>query len=136
MTRDGASGLPTSLLCETHSSGATRREKPPLLTAPVRLKVSSTVVGNWGPTTPAGLDRVDFIVVSVVALEGDLLTTRRVGRVAVVRGVVGDWLPTIPAGFDRIDLFVASGVVGKCYPLAAGRRCRRDPRWMGARGLR
>jgi hypothetical protein len=44
------------------------------LTAPVRLKVSSTVVGDLLPTTPTGVDRVDFIVVSVVALEGDLLT--------------------------------------------------------------
>jgi hypothetical protein len=74
MACDGTSGLQISLLSETHSSGATRREKPLLLTAPVRLKVPSTVVGDWGPTTSAGVDRVDFIVVSVVALEGDLLT--------------------------------------------------------------
>jgi hypothetical protein len=84
MTHDGASGLQISLLWETHFSGATRREKSLLLTVPVRLKVSSTVVGNWDPTAPAGFDRIDFIVVSVVALEGDLLTTWRVGRGAVV----------------------------------------------------
>src|SRR5215211_5961490 len=111
MTRDGASGLPTSLLCETHSSGATRREKPPLLTAPVRLKVSSTVVGNWGPTTPAGLDRVDFIVVSVVALEGYLLTAWRVGRVAVVRGVVGELFLAPSVSLDGVDLKVVSVVL-------------------------
>jgi hypothetical protein len=93
MTHDGASGLQISLLWETHFSGATRREKSLLLTVPVRLKVSSTVVGNWDPTAPAGFDRIDFIVVSVVALEGDLLTTWRVGRGAVVGGVVGEFQP-------------------------------------------
>ena len=48
-------------LCETHSSGSIRRETS-LLTAPVRLIVVSTVVGNWGPTTTTGADRIDLRV--------------------------------------------------------------------------
>src|SRR5215213_3130182 len=43
------------ILCETHSSGSIRREKSLLLTAPVRIAVVSTVVGDLLPTTPAGL---------------------------------------------------------------------------------
>src|SRR5215204_376094 len=54
-------------LYETHSSGGTRREKSLLLAPPVRILVVSSVVSDWLPTTPAGVDRVDFIVVSVVA---------------------------------------------------------------------
>ena len=73
MTRDGASGLPTSLLCETHSSGATRREKS-LLTAPVRIDVPISVVGDLLPTTPAWLDRPDLTVGSGVVDIGYPLT--------------------------------------------------------------
>jgi hypothetical protein len=61
MTRDGASGLPISLLCETHSSGATRREQS-LLTAPVRIAVVISVVGDLLPATPVGLDRPDLSI--------------------------------------------------------------------------
>ena len=63
--RDGSSGLQTSLYCETHSSGSTRREKS-LLTAPVRIAVVISVVGDLLPTTPAGLDRPDLTVASGV----------------------------------------------------------------------
>jgi hypothetical protein len=49
MTRDGISGLQISLLCETHSSGATRREKSLLLTAPVRLIGQSVPAFSPGP---------------------------------------------------------------------------------------
>ena len=53
--RDGASGLSTSLLsAKLTPPGATRREQS-LLTAPVRIAVVSTVVGDLLPTTPAGL---------------------------------------------------------------------------------
>ena len=48
-------------LCETHSSGATRREQS-LLAAPVRIAVVISVVGDWLPTTPAGCDRIDLSV--------------------------------------------------------------------------
>ena len=73
MARDGASGLPTSLLCETHSSGATRREQS-LLTAPVRIDVVISVVGDLEPTTPVRLDRPDLTVASGVADKGYPLT--------------------------------------------------------------
>ena len=73
MTRNGTSGLQISLLCETHSSGATRREKS-LLTAPVRIDVVISVVGNLLPTTPAWLDRPDLTVGSGVVDIGYPLT--------------------------------------------------------------
>jgi len=73
MTRGGTSGLQISLLCETHSSGATRREKS-LLTAPVRIGVVSSVVGDLLPTTPAGLDRPDLTVGSGRVYVGYALT--------------------------------------------------------------
>ena len=73
MSYDGASGLPTSLLCETHSSEATRRDKS-LFTAPVRIAVVISVVGDLLPTTPAGLDRPDLTVASGVVDIGNLLT--------------------------------------------------------------
>src|SRR5215208_3539970 len=65
-------------ICETHSSGATRWEQS-LLTAPVRIAVQSSVVGDWEPTTSAGFDRVDLGVGSgdVVAISY-ALTGRRV----------------------------------------------------------
>src|SRR5918993_1130851 len=106
--------------CETHSSGVTRREQS-LLTAPVRIAVVSSVVGDLEPASPVGLDRPDLTVGSGdVVFIGYLLTGRRVGRVVVVGGVVGDLEPVSPVGLDRVDLFVVSGVVGKCYPLAVG----------------
>src|SRR5215204_650363 len=69
----GASGLPTSLLCETHSSGATRRERS-LFTAPLRIAVVISVVGDLLPTTPVGLDRPDLTVASGVVDIGYPLT--------------------------------------------------------------
>jgi hypothetical protein len=51
----------------THSSGGTRREESLLLAPPVRILVVSSVVSDWEPTTPAGFDRVDLLVVSDVA---------------------------------------------------------------------
>jgi hypothetical protein len=71
--RDGASGLPTSVLRQTHSSGATRREQS-LFTAPVRIAVVISVVGGLLPTTPAGLDSPDLSVGSGVVDIGYLLT--------------------------------------------------------------
>src|SRR5829696_7946144 len=117
----GASGLPTSLLCETHSSGATRREQS-LLTAPVRIAVVISVVGDWLPTTPAGCDRIDLSVGGCGVVDiGYLLTGRRVGRVVVVRSVVGDVEPASPVGLDCVDLIVASGdEVSIGYAFAAG----------------
>jgi hypothetical protein len=41
------------ILCDTHSSGATRREKSLLLAPPVRSIVASTVVGDFLPASPA-----------------------------------------------------------------------------------
>ena len=70
------SGVPGSdlfTLCETHSSGATRREKS-LLTAPVRIDVPISVVGDLLPTTPAWLDRPDLTVGSGVVDIGYPLT--------------------------------------------------------------
>jgi hypothetical protein len=55
MTRDGVSGLQISLLCETHSSGATRKEQS-LLTAPVWPVVVKTVVSDLEPSSPVGFD--------------------------------------------------------------------------------
>ena len=67
-------------LCETHSSGATRKEES-LLSAPVRIIVVSSVVGDWALTTPVGADCIDFSVgCSGVVDIGYLLTGRRVGR--------------------------------------------------------
>src|SRR5215217_2281602 len=107
----------------TQSSGATRREKS-LLPPPVRIIVVSTVVGDWLPTTPAGVDRVDLSVGSGCVVDiGYLLTGRRVGRVVVARTVVGDVELAPSVGLDRVDLGVGSGsgvVVGIGYPLAAG----------------
>jgi len=120
MTRDGASGLPTSVLCETHSSGPTRREES-LLTPPVRIEVGRGVVGDLVHTTSVWFDRVDLTVGSGVVDIGYLRTGRRVGRVEVARSVVGDVELASPVGFDGADLFVASGdVVGIGYPLAVG----------------
>jgi hypothetical protein len=119
-TRDGVSGLPTSVLCETHSSGPTRREQS-LLTSPVRIKVGRGVVDDLVRTTPVGFDGVDLTVGSGVVDIGYALTGRRVGRVEVARSVVGDVELASPVGFDGADLFVASGdVVGIGYPLAVG----------------
>ena len=74
MTRDGgASGLSTSLLCETHSSGATRREKS-LFAPPGRIGVVISVVGDLLPTTSTGLDRPDLTVASGVVDIGYPLT--------------------------------------------------------------
>src|SRR5215213_1071401 len=105
---------------EPHSCGAIRREQS-LLTAPVRIIVVISVVGDLLPTSPVGLDRPDLSVASGVVDKGYPLTRRRVGRVLVVRGVVGDWLPATPIGLDRVDLFVASGdEVSIGYAFAAG----------------
>src|SRR5215212_7987478 len=110
-------------LCETHSSGATRRGQS-LLSAPVRLIVACTVVGDVESASPIGADRIDLFVGpgsgSTVVFIGYLLTGRRVGREVVVRGVIGDWLPASPVGFDGVDLIVPSDEVGICYPLAIG----------------
>ena len=48
-----------SLPCDTHSSGATRREQS-LLTPPVGIIVVRIVVGYSGPTTSVGLDVIDL----------------------------------------------------------------------------
>src|SRR5215204_6674519 len=60
-------------LCETHSSGPTRRKKP-LLTAPGRILVVISVVGDLEPTTPIRFDRPDLVVASGVVDKGYLLT--------------------------------------------------------------
>jgi hypothetical protein len=108
----GASGLPTSLLCETHFSGATRREESlPLassFTCPVRIIVLRIVAGDWGPTTPVGVDVIDLAVAGCGVVDiGYLLAIRRVGRAVVVRIVVGDVEPASPGGVDNVDLAVA-----------------------------
>jgi hypothetical protein len=72
-TRNDASGLPISLLCETHSSGATRSEKS-LLTPPVRIKVGRDVVDDLVLTLPVWFDRVDLTVGSGVVDKGYALT--------------------------------------------------------------
>ena len=107
MTRDGASGLPISLLWETHSSGATRREQS-LLTAPVRLKVVRTVVGDVESASPIGFDRIDLSVGSGSGLVGIgyPIATGTVVRVVVLRRVVGDVEPAPSADLDGIDLGV------------------------------
>jgi hypothetical protein len=109
-----------TLLCETHSSGAIRREQS-LFTAPVRLLVVMSVVGDLEPTTPVGLDRPDLTLGSGVIDKGYPLTGRRVGRVLVVRGVIGDWLPASPIDLDCVDLIVVSVVARICYLLTAWR---------------
>src|SRR5215217_5588256 len=96
-------------LCETHSSAATRRDKS-LLTAPVRLIVACTVVGDVESASPIGADRIDLFVGSGsgVVFISYLLTGRRVGREVVVLRVVGDVEPAPTADLDGVDLFVAS----------------------------
>ena len=83
MTRDGTSRLQISLLDETHSSGATRREQS-LLAAPVRIAVVISIVGDLLPASPAGLDRPDLTVGSGRVYVGYALTGRREGRGGVV----------------------------------------------------
>jgi hypothetical protein len=62
-------------LCETRSSGATRREQSLLLSAPVRIAVVISVVGDLLPTTPARVDRPDLTVGSGDVVDiGYLLT--------------------------------------------------------------
>ena len=92
-----------SLLCETHSSGATRSEKS-LLTPPVRIKVGRGVVDDLVLTTSVWFDRVDLTVGSGVVDIGYALTGRRVGRVGVARIVVGELALTSPAGVYSVDL--------------------------------
>jgi hypothetical protein len=116
MTRDGASGLSTSVRCETHFSGATQREES-LLTPPVRIVVGRGVVGDSVFTTPVGFDRIDLGVVSIVSCIGYLLTRWRVGRVVVICIVVGDVELVPTADLDRIDLVVLSVVARKGYPI-------------------
>ena len=97
-TRDGTSGLQISLLCETHSSGATRREQS-LLTPPVRIMVVRIVVGDSGPATPVRLNVIDLGVSGSGVVDiGYLLTGRRVGRLEVIRIVVGEVFPAPPLG--------------------------------------
>jgi hypothetical protein len=85
-----------SLLCETHSSGATRREQS-LFTAPVRIEVVPIVGGDWGPATPVGLDVMDLCVSGSGIVDiGYALAGRRVGRLYVICVVVGDVLPAPP----------------------------------------
>ena len=60
-------------LCETRSSGATRREKS-LLTAPEGPVVVISVVGDLLPTTPVGFDRPNLTVGCGVVDVGYLLT--------------------------------------------------------------
>src|SRR5215208_70298 len=62
-----------TLLCETHSSGAIRREQS-LLAAPVRIAVVISVVGDLLPTAPVRLDRPDLVVASGVVDKSYLLT--------------------------------------------------------------
>src|ERR671911_167512 len=123
-SRDGASGLPISLLCETHSSVATRREEslPPAssFTCPVRTIVLRIVAGDCGPTTPVGVDVKDvWVSVSRIVDIGYLLAIRRVGRVVVVRSVLGDVELASAVGVDRVNLPVVSGVVLVGYLGAA-----------------
>ena len=127
-TRDGVSGLPTSLLCETYSSGATRREESLLrptsaFTCPVRIPVLRIVVGDFGITTTVGVDVIDLVVAGSWVVDiGYALTGRRVGRVVVVRIVLGDVDPASPVDVDRVDLVVAIGdEVGIGYLLAIRR---------------
>src|SRR5215204_2929268 len=123
-TRHGDSGLPPYVLCETHSSGSIRREGS-LLTAPVRIIVVISVVGDWGPTTPAGFYRIDLSVGSGCLVDiGYLLTGRSVVGEVVVRGVVGEWFLASSAGIDGVDLCVLSVVALEGY-LLAGRRVGR-----------
>ncbi len=127
-TRDGVSGLPTSLLCETHSSGATRREESlprttttTSFTSPVRIIVVRLVVGDSGLTTPVGLDVIDLGVSGSWVVDiGYVLTGRRVGRVVVVRSAVGDVFLAPPVGVDRVDVPVLSVVARIGYLGAAG----------------
>src|SRR5688572_4515843 len=125
--RDGASGLQISLLCETHFSDATRREESLLpassFTCPVRIIVLRIVAGDWGPTTPVGVDVIDLSVSGCGVVDiGYLLAIRRVGRVVVVRSVLGDVELASAVGVDRVDLPVAGcGVVAIGYLLAIRR---------------
>src|SRR5215208_1564299 len=107
-TRDDASRLPISLLCETHTSGATRREKS-LLTAPVRIKVGRGVVDDLVLTPPVWFDGVDLFVASgdVVGIGYPLAVVRVVG-IVVVRSVVGD-VELVPTAYvDGVDFRVSS----------------------------
>src|ERR687890_214228 len=94
-----------SLLDETHS-GATRREES-LLTAPVRIAVVISVVGDWLPASSDGFDGVDlFVAFGDGVSVGYPLATGTVVRRVVVRGVVGDWSLASSSGIDGVDLGV------------------------------
>jgi hypothetical protein len=131
-TRDGASGLPPSVLCETHSSGTTRREESlPRLTSsftcPVRIPVLRIVVGDSGIATPVGVDVIDLGVSGSWVVDiGYLLAIRRVVRLVVVRSVLGDVDPASPVEVGGVDLPVAS-VPARIGYLLAGRRVGRLP---------
>src|SRR5215217_7715969 len=111
-------------LYETHSSGAIRREQS-LLTAPVRIIVVISVVGDLLPTTPVGLDRPDLTVASGVVDIGYPLTAGSIVRVGVVRGVVGDWLLGSSARIEGIDLVTIGSALARVGYLLAGRRVGR-----------
>src|SRR5918995_631244 len=99
----GPPGSDLFTLCETHSSGATRREKS-LLTAPVRIDVPISVVGDWLPASPTWFDRPDLVVASGdrVGIGYPLAIGSVVGEV-VLRRVVGDWLLTSSASIYGVD---------------------------------
>ena len=125
-TRHGASGLLSSLLCETHSCGPTRREEslPPAssFTCPVRIPVLRIVVGDSSITTSVGVDVIDLVVAGAWVVDvGYALTRRRVGRIVVVRVVARDVELASPVGVNRVDLVVAvSGDAAIGYLLAIG----------------
>jgi hypothetical protein len=57
------------------------------------------VVGDWGPTTPVGLDVIDLGVSGSGVVDiGYALAGRRVGRLDVICFVFGDVEPAPPPG--------------------------------------
>src|SRR5215208_831645 len=113
-------------LCETHSSRSIRREKSLLFTAPVRIAVVSTVVGDLEPSSPAGLDRVDLFVAPTV--EVDIGYPFAAGSLAgpfVFRGVVGDWLLASSSRIYGVDLVTVGPALARVGYLLATRRVGR-----------
>ena len=71
------------------------------------------------PASPAGFDRIDLFVVSIVVGIGYALATGSIVGVVVVRGVVGDVEPAPTADLDGVDLGVVSVVALVGDPFAA-----------------
>src|SRR5215211_1558415 len=106
--------------------GIRRRYRHLRASTPGRTAVVRIVAGELAHVAVSEVDRVEFIVVAVIAVIDDMVAIGRVGRLAGAFSVVGDldWLVEDSRGFtkeDLIDLVVPpSGGTREGYPLAVG----------------